>query len=102
VGPCKVCAKPAELRFNENSRENQRTTIIVVNIDTVFVSLFELVEALHTLPPKRLTAMQFSMRLQQKLDKLCRGYKLLRPRLTNRAYWRGRVPGVPNGVDAYG
>ena len=61
--------------------------IIVVNIDTVFVSLFELVEALHRLPPRRLTATQFSMRLQQKLDKLCRGYKLLHPRLTK--YCRG-------------
>ena len=36
---------------------------------------------------------------QEKLDKLCRGYKVLRPRLTK--YWRGRVPGVPGGVDAY-
>ena len=43
--------------------------------------------------------MQFSMRLQQKLDKLCRGYKTLRPRLTK--YCRGRVPSVPGGVDAY-
>jgi len=33
---------------------------------------------------------------QQKLDKLCRGHKILRPRLTK--YWRRRVPG---GVDAY-
>ena len=44
--------------------------------------------------------MPFSMRLQQKLDKLCRGYQTLRPRLTK--YCRGRVPGVPCGVDAYG
>jgi len=43
--------------------------------------------------------MQFSMRLQQKHVKLCRGYKLLHPRLTK--YCRGRVPGVPGGVDAY-
>ena len=43
--------------------------------------------------------MPFGMR-QQKLDKLCRGYKTLRPRLTK--YCRGRVPGVPGGVDAYG
>ena len=44
--------------------------------------------------------MQFSMRLQQKHVKLCRGYKLLHPRLTK--YCRGRVSGVPGGVDAYG
>ena len=44
--------------------------------------------------------MQFTMRLQQKHVKLCRGYKLLHPRLTK--YCRGRVPGVPGGVDAYG
>jgi len=37
---------------------------------------------------------------QQKLDRLCRGYKILRPRLTK--YCWGRVPGVPGGVDAYG
>ena len=43
--------------------------------------------------------MPFSIRLQQKLDKLCRGYKTLRLRLTK--YCRGRVPGVPGGVDAY-
>ena len=43
--------------------------------------------------------MLFSMRLQQKLDKLCRGYKTLRPRLTK--YCRGRVPSVPGVVDAY-
>jgi len=40
--------------------------------------------------------MPFSTR-QQKLDKLCWGYKILRPRLTK--YCQGRVPG---GVDAYG
>ena len=64
---------------------------------TVFVSLFELIEAAHRVhtAPGRLTAVSFSMR-QQKLDKLCRGYKTLRPRLTK--YCRGRVPG---GVDAY-
>ena len=39
--------------------------------------------------------MPFSIR-QQKLDKLSRGYKVLRPRLTK--YWRERVPA---GVDAY-
>ena len=52
-------------------------------MDTVFVSWVELVEALHSVHtvPRRLTAMPFSMR-QQKLDKLCRGYKVLRPRLT--------------------
>ena len=44
--------------------------------------------------------MQFIMRLQQKHVKLCRGYKLLHPRLTK--YCRVRVPGVPGGVDAYG
>jgi len=43
--------------------------------------------------------MPSSIRLQQKLDKLCRGYKTLRLRLTK--YCRGRVPGVPGGVDAY-
>jgi len=42
--------------------------------------------------------MSFSIR-QQELDKLCWGYKVLRLRLTK--YWRGRVPGVPGGVDAY-
>jgi len=40
----------------------------------------------------------FSMR-QQKLDRLCRGYKILRPRLTKHCW--GRVPGVAGGVDAY-
>ena len=64
---------------------------------TVFVSLFELIEAPQRV--HRLNAMLFSMR-QQKLDKLCRGYKILRPRLTKRCW--GRVPGVPGGVDAYG
>jgi len=43
--------------------------------------------------------MPFSMR-QQKLEKLCRGYKVLRPRLTK--YCRGRVTGASGGVDAYG
>jgi len=42
--------------------------------------------------------MPFNMR-QQKLDKLCWGYKTLRPRLTK--YCWERVPGVPGGVDAY-
>ena len=64
------------------------------------MSLFELIEASRRvhIPPRRLTAVSFSMR-QQKLDKLCRGYKILRPRLTK--HCRGRVPGVPGGVDAY-
>jgi len=79
VGPCEVCAKPAELRLNENSYDNQKTAIIFVNRykgPTVFVSLFEFVEALHRVhTAKKVTAMQISMRLQQKLDKRCRGYK---------------------------
>jgi len=62
-------------------------------MDTVFVSLFELIEASRRV--HRFNAMSFSMR-QQKLDKFCRGYKVLRPRLTK--HCRGRVPG---GVDAY-
>jgi len=65
-------------------------------MDTVFVSLFELIEA--SCRVHRFNAMSFSMR-QQKLDKFCRGYKVLRPRLTK--HCRGRVPGVPGGVDAY-
>ena len=65
-------------------------------MDTVFVSLFELIEASRRV--HRFNAMSFSMR-QQKLDKFCRGYKVLRPRLTK--HCRGRVPGVPGGVDAY-
>jgi len=59
--------------------------------------LFELIEASRRV--HRFNAMSFSMR-QQKLDKFCRGYKVLRPRLTK--HCRGRVPGVPGGVDAYG
>jgi len=79
------------------------TTIVVRQLwlmVTVFVSLFELIEAAHRVhtAPGRLTAVSFSMR-QQKLDKLCRGYKILRPRLTKHCW--GRVPGVPGGVDAY-
>ena len=66
-------------------------------MDTVFVSLFELVEASRRV--HRFNAMSFSMR-QQKLDKFCRGYKVLRPRLTK--HCRRRVPSVPGGVDAYG
>jgi len=65
-------------------------------MDTVFVSLFELIEASRRV--HRFNAMSFSMR-QQKLDKLCRGCKVLRPRLTK--HCRGRVPSVPGGVDAY-
>ena len=42
--------------------------------------------------------MPFNVR-QQKLDKLCRGYKTLCPRLTK--YCRERVPSVPGGVNAY-
>ena len=48
-------------------------------MDTVFVSLFELIEASRRV--HGFTAMSFST-LQQKLDKLCRGYKVLLPRLT--------------------
>jgi len=61
------------------------------------MSLFELIEASHSVhtAPRWLTAVSFSMR-QQKLDRLCRGYKILRPRLTKHCW--GRVPG---GVDAY-
>jgi len=66
-------------------------------MDTVFVSLFELIEASRRV--YRFNAMSFSMR-QQKLDKFCRGCKVLRPRLTK--HCRGRVPSVPGGVDAYG
>ena len=65
-------------------------------MDTVFVSLFELIEASRRV--HRFNAMSFSMR-QQKLDKFCRGYKVLRPRLTKHCW--GRVPGVAGGVDAY-
>jgi len=32
-------------------------------------------------------------------DRLLGGYQTLRPRLTK--YCRGRVPGIPGGVDAY-
>ena len=66
-------------------------------MDTVLVSLFEFIEASRRV--HRFNAMSFSMR-QQKLDKFCRGYKVLRPRLTK--HCRGRVPSVPGGVDAYG
>ena len=69
--------------------------MIVVN-GYGFVSLFELIEASRRV--HRFNAMSFSMR-QLKLDKFCRGYKVLRPRLTK--HCRGRVPGVPGGVDAY-
>ena len=48
--------------------------------------------------PMTLTAVPLTMR-RQKRDKLCRGYKILCPRLTE--YFRGRVPGVRAGVDAY-
>jgi len=65
-------------------------------MNTVFMSLFELIEASRRV--HRFNAMSFSMR-QQKLDKFCWGYKVLRPRLTK--HCRGRVPGVPGGVDAY-
>jgi len=44
-----------------------------------------------------LTAVPLAMR-RQKLDKRCRGYKILCPRLTK--YCQGRVHGVPGGVDA--
>jgi len=43
------------------------------------MSLFELIEALHRV--HRFSAVLLSMP-QQKLDKLCREYKMLRPRLT--------------------
>ena len=63
------------------------------SMDTVFVSSFELIEASRRvhIPPRRLTAMPFSIR-QQKLDKLCRGYKVLCPWLTKYCQY---------GVDAY-
>ena len=53
-------------------------------MDIVFVSLFKLIEALHRVhtAPRGLTAVSFSMR-QQKLDKVCWGYKILCARLMN-------------------
>ena len=57
-----------------------------------FQSLFESIKASRRV--RRLTAKPFSTR-QQKLYKLCRGYKILGPRLAK--YCWGRVPG---GVDA--
>ena len=69
-------------------------------MDTVFVSLFELIEAPHRVhTAEEVNCRAFSMR-RQKLDKLCRGYKLLRPRLTK--YCWGYVPRVPGGDDACG
>jgi len=61
------------------------------SMDTVFVSLFELIEASRRV--HRFNAMSFSMR-QQKLDKFCRGYKVLRSRLTKHCRWHWRLCSV--------
>jgi len=36
---------------------------------------------------------------QQKLEKLCQGYKILHTQLIK--YCRGSVPGIPGGIKAY-
>jgi len=41
----------------------------------------------------------FCRQFDNNFDKLWRGYKTFRPRLTK--YCRGYVPGIPGGVDAY-
>jgi len=65
MSPCEVCAKPVELGENENSCKNADNC---GSLSTVFVSLFELIEASHRVhtAPRRSTATPFSMR-QQKL-----------------------------------
>ena len=44
MSPCEVCAKPVELAENENSCKNADNC---GSLSTVFVSLFELIEASH-------------------------------------------------------
>ena len=94
VSSCEVCAKPIRTRFKRKFTRKRRQLWLMV---AVFVSL--LVEAshhVHTAATRRLTAMPFST---YATAELCRGYKILRPRLNK--YCRMRVPGVPGGVDAY-
>ena len=59
-------------------------------------SLFECLGVL--LVPQTLVT-PFCKQFGNNFDKLWRGYKTFRPRLTK--YYRGCVPGIPGGVDAY-
>jgi len=59
-------------------------------------SLFECLGVL--LVPQTLVT-PFCKQFGNNFDKLWRGYKTFRPRLTK--YCRGCVPGIPGGVDAF-